>query len=154
MTLQHDETWARSSRGCQESLSKKSLTLNAFLLELWTLFDVNFVYIFQHVNIAKKKIPKLSKNKARSGLLIGENRIFLRGPGNSKPFFDSPFIKTTCLSVHSFRLLRHMLVSGGASFNTDRPTTTTTKTTRSDDKNDDDNENDDDHDDDTIVVGW
>ena len=63
-------------------------------------------------------------------------------------------METTRLSVRSVRLFRHMSVSGGASFDTDRPTTTTTKTTRRDgDKNDGDDKNDDDHDDDTIVVG-
>ena len=51
---------------------------------------------------------------------------------------------TTRLSVRSVRVFRHMSVSGGASFDTDRPTTTTTKTKRSDDDENDDTENDDD----------
>ena len=90
MTQQHYETLAKSLGGCQVWLRKKGLTLYAFFLELWSFLDLNFVYIFQHVNISKKKIQNYQKIKKNQGYLLVKTASLYVVQENQQLFLNHP----------------------------------------------------------------
>ena len=90
MTKRNYETLAKSLGGCQVWLRKKSLTRYAFFLELWSLLDQNFVYIFQHVNIAEKKIQNYQKIKKNQGYLLVKTASLYVVQENQQLFLTHP----------------------------------------------------------------